>query len=69
MPTNNSGTFQTNRPTVDMGAASFVQQGVRNQGAEAFAGVIEKLGSAAFEGKIQYDIGKAEGQAETIIDR
>jgi hypothetical protein len=68
MPTNNSGTFQTNRPTVDMKAASVVQQGVRNQGAEAFAGVIEKLGSAAFEGKIQYDIGKAEGQAETIID-
>jgi len=60
-------TFQTDRPKVDMGAASFIQQGVRDVGRESFADLLVNLGSQAFEAKVALDVGKTASETEAAV--
>ena len=60
-------TFQTDRPKVDMGAASFIQQGVRDVGRESFANLLVNLGSQAFEAKVALDVGKTASETEAAV--
>ena len=60
--------FQTDRPQVDMRAASFVQEGVRDVGRESFANLLVNLGEQAFEAKVAYDVGKTKGEVTQAIE-
>ena len=59
--------FETKRPTIDMGAASYSSPGVRDVGKEAFANLLVKAGGAAWEANVQSKIGTTQAGVEEEI--
>jgi hypothetical protein len=60
-------TFQPDRPTTDLGAATFVQQGVKDVGRESLANLLATAGKAAWEFKVAGDISQTQEQAAQAI--
>jgi flagellar hook-basal body complex protein FliE len=60
-------TFQPDRPTTDLGAATFVQQGVKDVGRESLANLLATAGKAAWEFKVAGDISQTQEQATQAI--
>ena len=63
-----SSMFSLDRPSAVSGADMYVQQGARDVGKEAFAGLLASAGAQAFEYKVAKDVAQTSGEITDVVE-